>query len=281
MPDQKCEQCGAKTNGSVSDRARFGAIVACDVTASSLHAQRLQGKVFVARFRSVVARVLVALLLTAIVACNRKSKVPEHFTLSPQQLESTTALAEKGQADAQRILGTAYAKGEGVKQDYQQAAKWYQQSAAQGNGAAQAALGELFEAGQGVSRDYSKAADFYRRAAEQGISTAQYDLAALYAVGRGVPLNNAEALRWYLKAANQNDSLAQYNVGMRYFEGHGVAPDPVLGYKWLKLASDQGLPDAAQALKTLKASMSPDQMSKAKDLIREYTSSQSGKSPSQ
>jgi TPR repeat protein len=83
-------------------------------------------------------------------------------------------------------------------------------------------------------------------------------------------LDNAEALKWYLQAANRGDSLAQYNVGMRYLEGHGVKPDPVVAYKWLSLAAAQKLPDAGQALATLKDKMSSEDLAKARSLIRDF-----------
>jgi len=208
-------------------------------------------------------------LLCAIVllGCNREPTPP---TISADQVPAITAKAEKGDADAQRMLGEAYAKGAGVKQDYKQAAQWYEKAATQSNAVAQASLGELYEAGQGLPRDEAKAAEWYRRAAEQGNSSAQYALAALYAVGKGVPLNNAEALKWYLQAANQGDPLAQYNVGMRYFEGHGVKPDPVAAYKWLSLSAAQHVPDAARALSALKDRISSEDRAKAQALIRDF-----------
>ena len=199
--------------------------------------------------------------------CNRAQVPP---AISADQIPGITAKAEKGDADAQRTLGMAYAKGEGVQLDYKQAAKWYQLAASQSNSVAQTALGELYESGQGVPRDEAKAADWYKRAAEQGYAPAQYNLAVLYNGGKGVTLNNAEALKWYLQAANQGDSLAQYNVGMRYFEGHGVKPDPILAYKWLTLAAAQNLPDAARALSTLKDRISSEDLAKARSMIRDF-----------
>jgi hypothetical protein len=218
----------------------------------------------------------VILFLALFTSCNEKPAQPRS-TISPEQLPAITAAAEKGIADAQRILGEAYAKGAGVKQDYGLAAKWYQMAAAQGDARAQVALGELYEAGQGVQRDEKKAADCYRRAAEQGLASAQYNLATLYAVGKGVPLDNNQALNWYTRAANQGDSLAQYNVGMRYFESHGVASDPILAYKWLSLAADRGLPDAERALKLLKTRMSSDQIAHARELARTFKPQSTGK----
>jgi TPR repeat protein len=216
--------------------------------------------------RLLLAGATAVLFLTA---CGNQA-APRPTPVSATQIPELSAKADKGDADAQRTLGGAYARGEGVKQDYQEAAKWYQRAATNGNAAAQTALGELFEAGQGVPHDYAQAAAWYRRAAEQGLSGAQYNLAALYAVGKGVPLDNAEALKWYVQAANQGDSLAQYNVGMRYFEAHGIKRDLEQAYKWLSLAAAQGLPDAAQALNSVKAKISSEQLDRARTLVREF-----------
>ncbi len=217
-------------------------------------------------FRLTAAGLFTALFLTA---CGKQAaNTPP--PVSAAQIPELTAKAEKGDAEAQQVLGSAYAKGEGVKQDYQQAANWYQRAATNGNPAAQNALGDLFVAGQGVPQDNTQAANWYRRAAEQGLAGAQYNLAALYAVGKGVPFNNAEALKWYLQAANQGDPLAQYNVGMRYFEARGVKQDLGQAFKWLSLAADQGLPDAAQVLGSVKGRMSGEQLDKARQLVREF-----------
>jgi TPR repeat protein len=47
-----------------------------------------------------------------------------------------------------------YQKGEGVTQDYMEAAKWFRLSAEQGNGHGQLNLGVSYANGQGVTQDY-------------------------------------------------------------------------------------------------------------------------------
>ena len=64
------------------------------------------------------------------------------------------ASADKGDADAAYKLGGLYYRGEGVKQDYDEAAKWYAKAAAQGLAAAEFTLGTLYEDGSGVPQDY-------------------------------------------------------------------------------------------------------------------------------
>ena len=47
-------------------------------------------------------------------------------------LREYSVLAEQGHAKAQKNLGVMYAKGEGVRQDYKEAVKWFRKSAEQG-----------------------------------------------------------------------------------------------------------------------------------------------------
>lgn len=66
-------------------------------------------------------------------------------------------LAEQGDATAQFALGARYATGEGVKQDYSEALRWFSKAAQQGHVTSQATLGAYYWAGRGVPQDLSKA----------------------------------------------------------------------------------------------------------------------------
>ena len=57
--------------------------------------------------------------------------------------ETVKGAANQGHVDAQYIVGRMYEKGEGVKQDANEAMKWYGLAAAQGNQSAQQALDRL------------------------------------------------------------------------------------------------------------------------------------------
>ena len=61
----------------------------------------------------------------------------------------------------------------------------------------------LYHAGDGVPQDYAEAAKWYRLAAQKGITKAQNNLAVMYEYGRQFPQNNVMAHMWYnLAAAN-------------------------------------------------------------------------------
>ena len=65
------------------------------------------------------------IMLLAIFSCpsyvlGQEAKVP-----APESTNSLRGRAEKGNADAQFSLGTMYGKGQGVPQNYAEAARWY------------------------------------------------------------------------------------------------------------------------------------------------------------
>lgn len=202
---------------------------------------------------------------------------PKTTTTSPTtevakapDLEETRLKAERGDAEAQKNLGKIFVKGDLVKEDYKEAAKWYLKSAEQGFAPGQVALAELYEAGRGVPQDNTEAAKLYQKAAEQGYAPAQYNLAVCYVLGQGVPPSQTEATKWYRKAADQGDDLAQYNLGMRYSKGIGVAASVVDAYQWLSLAVAKGLPDAVQPLSELKQKMTREQISEGQRRVEAF-----------
>ncbi|WP_269467350.1 tetratricopeptide repeat protein [Candidatus Thiodictyon syntrophicum] len=65
-------------------------------------------------------------------------------------IEEKLAKAEQGDADAQSKLGWMYLKGQGVPQDYAQAAAWYRKAADQDNADPQYNIGGLYLTGRGV-----------------------------------------------------------------------------------------------------------------------------------
>ncbi|MDD5215653.1 MAG: DnaJ domain-containing protein [Methylococcales bacterium] len=182
-------------------------------------------------------------------------------------------LADNGNVVAQSHLGLIYEKGQGVAQNYELAAQWYQKAANQqlafaqrnlelahsnaqnapqnseeaglwfqkaaekGDVLAQFKLGELYEKGQGLPQNYSLAAQWYEKAAEKEHVVAQFNLGVLYEKGQGVPQNYSNAVQWYQKAAIQGNAAAQYNLGIMYEKGLGVPQNIVSSAQWYQDAS--------------------------------------------
>ncbi len=129
--------------------------------------------------------------------------------------------------------------------------------------------------GRGVPQDYARAVEWYRKAAEQGHTIAQSNLGFMYAIGLGVLQDYAEAVKWFRKAAEQGHAKAQYNLGWMYDKGKGVLQDYVQAHRWYNLAASKAPPGelhdiAVKNRDDVAKRMTPDQISEAKKLAREW-----------
>jgi hypothetical protein len=167
-------------------------------------------------------------------------------------LEQIRLSAEKGDANAQFLLGNMYADGRGVVRDQQQAASWYRKSAEQGNAAGQLYLAMMYLDGKS-NQDQQQAASWIRKSAEQGNADAQYLLGMMYGEGRGVAKDQQQAASWILKAATQGQVMAQSRIGTLYLRGEGVAQDQEQAVFWYRKAASQGDARAQQVLNTLQS----------------------------
>lgn len=83
-------------------------------------------------------------------------------------LAETQYYAQQGNPDAQYNLGAHFANGDGVQQDYKQAAAWYGKAAQQGHTKALYDLADLHEEGLGVNRNIEAAKMLSKKACSNG-----------------------------------------------------------------------------------------------------------------
>ena len=175
---------------------------------------------------------------------------------SKPSIESADALYEKKQyAEAFKIyqslsdknpqvqykLGNMYYYGEGVKQDYQEALKWYRIAAEQGHVEAQKRLGDMYNFGSDIKEDFQEAFKWYKKAAEQGHVEAQKWLGHLYSFGSGIKQDSQEGFKWYKKAAEQGDADSQTIIAAAYYSGASVVnQNSKEAFFWFKKAAEQG-----------------------------------------
>ncbi len=131
-------------------------------------------------------------------------------------------------------------------------------------------------------RDYATAAKWFRLAGEQGLPAAQLVLGHMYSQGQGVPQDHAEAVKWYRKAAVQGLDAAQRSLSLSYLVGKGVPKDFVQAHMWCNLAASNDPPGRLrdQAVKNcdiFNKRMTPDQISEAQRLAREWKPKKHGK----
>ncbi|MGE0410267.1 MAG: tetratricopeptide repeat protein [Amphiplicatus sp.] len=132
------------------------------------------------------------------------------------------ALAKRGDAAADHILGYLYENGLGVRADIGAALRHYGEAAIKGDANAQIALGALAFAGDGVYADYERAAGWFRLAAAQGDPRGEVRLGLLYAEGLGVQQNSVTAAHYFAKAASKGDADGEFWLGVAWMNGDGV-----------------------------------------------------------
>jgi TPR repeat protein len=168
-------------------------------------------------------------------------------------LATLRPLAQYGRdPQAQYLVGTMYANGQGVPRDAPAAAQWYELAAHQGLADAAFALGFLYYYGAGdegsrnaIAADPAAAARWFTQAAARGNATAQYLLGHMYRTGEGAAIDPTAARHWLLEAAEQGVVGAQYEVGLLFAYQPGFQ-NGMAAYKWFELAARAGYPGAAQ-----------------------------------
>ena len=166
--------------------------------------------------------------------------------------------AAQGDAVAQLEIATRLAEGKGIKQNFSEAATWYERAAAQGQPIAQYRLATLYERGMGVKASRDRARTLYESAAEQGNLKAMHNLAVISTspVAGNPDYDSAAAL--FSRAAGHGLADSQYNLGVLYESGLGVPKDHAAAYKWYSLAARGGDADAARRRDSLISRLPPE-----------------------
>src|SRR5262249_49336972 len=75
-------------------------------------------------------------------------------------------------------------------------------------------IATMYERGEGVDQDYEKAAGWYEKAAEAGDAVAMHNIGLCYAVGKGVQADKALALQWLKKSSDAGYDDAKPLLGL-------------------------------------------------------------------
>ena len=108
-------------------------------------------------------------------------------------------------------------------------------------------------------RDPTRAAGWLARAAAQGHARAQYALAQAYIDGDGVVRDPAWANMWLARAARRGHTPAQQALGLREIAGEGWPVDDADAYRWLTTAVEAGYVDAGPYREALGKRLAADQ----------------------
>ena len=173
------------------------------------------------------------------------------------------ALANKGDAEAQYHVGMMHNNGIGTQKDPKQALEWFQKSAASNDPLGAYKLGCYYDGQFGVvTPDANEALKYKLISAKAGYSLAQHDVALLY----GRQENFEEAVKWLKMAGDQGSPEALYKLSGSYFQGKGVPKDRSLAYAYFKLSQ---VP-SRKMVSEMAATLSKPELEKAEKLVSEW-----------
>ncbi|MDD2829364.1 MAG: tetratricopeptide repeat protein [Sulfuricurvum sp.] len=156
-------------------------------------------------------------------------------------IKEWTALANKGNAEAQFNLGVIYGAGLGTESNMDKAIGWYNKAATQNHPEAAYIMSIAYAKGQGIKEDKTASMQWLKKAAELGSARAQNSLGDDYFDGIDVAQNRSTAFYLYKKAAEQGNADAQRNMGYVYSNGQGAEQNDQEAIKWYTLAAKQEL----------------------------------------
>ena len=159
--------------------------------------------------------------------------------------------AEQGNALGQGLLGQCYLLGDGVEKNVPEAVRLFRLSADQGDALGQAHLGECYLEGIGVEKNVTEAVRLFRLSAEQGNALGQVYLGICYIDGVGVEKNVTEAVRLFRLSAGQGSDVGQACLGVCYLHGIGVEKNETEAVKYLRLSAEQGNQEAITLLQSI------------------------------
>jgi len=88
----------------------------------------------------------------------------------------------------------------GLRQDFEEAFRWYQKSAEAGYPTGLIHLAQAYRKGQGTARDPVKAIELFEKGAARGDWEAAQELALMYAQGEGVEKSKTKSDQWFREA---------------------------------------------------------------------------------
>ena len=143
--------------------------------------------------------------------------------------------AELGDGKSALRLGTAFVRGNGIQQKFDEARHWLEIALNNEELAAVDDLGFLYENGRGVEKDLERAAEYYRIGIEEGFTYSLFSLGILHLKNLIVDADPAYGVTLIERAANAGDEDAVILMARIYREGlGGVTRNQVLAEEWSK-----------------------------------------------
>jgi TPR repeat protein len=129
----------------------------------------------------------------------------------------------------------------------------------------------MYDNGQGIKQDYKEAFKWYELAADQGLTDAQLRIGLMYQLGQGIKQDYQLSEKFYRNAAKQGDPDAQLMLGLAYWSGRGLQQDKIRAYMWVNIAAANGSHEALSQRDDYEKNMNVKQVEQAQLLTKNCT----------
>lgn len=148
--------------------------------------------------------------------------------------------ADEGDLESQMNLGYMYLYGtNGIKQDFENAFKYYSMAAKQDDPIALNNLGSLYFSGIGTEQDIRTALTLFERASDLGNDNAALNLAFIYlSGGKKDKDRNQKAVDLFQKAGKAGNKIAQFMIGYAQYKGFVLPQDAKTAFKLVRAAAN-------------------------------------------
>ena len=177
---------------------------------------------------------------------------------TPPAIKELAVLAERGDRQAQLLLGMRYRDGKGIAQDYREALHWYRKCADQGDAAGMDNVGFMHLRGWGVPVSFDIAAGYFKASAAQNHAQGQFNLGNCYFSGQGVEQNYQQAIASWRRAADQGHQESIWRLATLHATGEGLPRDRKIAKELCEKIAGDGHINGALLLGELLASQGKD-----------------------
>ncbi|OLL27144.1 Protein sel-1 1 [Neolecta irregularis DAH-3] len=164
----------------------------------------------------------------------------------PNPLPGTALAAAKSAG----YIGRMYLRGEGVAQNFEKAAQWFQRGIDLGDSVSQNGIGYMFLNGLGLKKDIKRGYEYFKAAADQDFAPAQMNLGKVYLERKEVNV----ALKLFESSARHGNIEALYHLAELSNSGKARERDCNLATLYYKTVAERiecgrsTIPDANAAI---------------------------------
>ena len=189
-----------------------------------------------------------------------------------ESVKKIRSLAGSGYPPAIFMDGVWKMDGKHGPADLTEGLKQIETAASRGHGQALGLLGVWKYEGRFVKKDIKQGLQFMEEGAIFGSSLAQNFLGQRYAAGTELPKNIERAKQMFRLCAARNDALCQFRLAGLILESSPLSENQkVEAVAWLRVAAANNSSDAAEVLKNMEASLTPEQRLNAATLQKQLS----------